>query len=121
MAPAHRCVSCDCLIDDSDDSEEHVIQNSVGGRLTVRGFICRTCNNRTGETWDAAFAKQLNFFCHFFGAVRDRGEPPVQPIVTTAGEHLLMQPDGGFKIQKPVYEVTSTGDAKKRIQIRARD
>lgn len=117
----NRCVRCDCLIDGSNDSEEHIIQNSVGGRLTVKGFICRTCNSRTGETWDRVFAEQLNFFCHFFGVVRDRGEPPPQPIVTTAGEHLLMQAAGGFKMQKPVYEVTPAGDGKKRIQIKARD
>ena len=37
MAPVNRCVRCNCLIDDSNDSEEHIIQNSVGGRLTVQG------------------------------------------------------------------------------------
>ncbi len=121
MAPVNRCVRCDYLIDDSNDSEEHIIQNSVGGRLTVKGFICRACNNRTGETWDAVFAEQLNFFCQFFGIVRDRGTPPPQPIVTTAGEHLLMQPGGGFKMKKPIYREALTGDGKRQIQITARD
>ncbi|WP_291573542.1 HNH endonuclease [Bradyrhizobium sp.] len=120
MTTSNRCVRCDCPIDGSNDSEEHVIQNSVGGRLKVRGFICRGCNNRTGETWDAVFAEQTNFFCHFFGVVRERGEPPPQPIVTTAGEQLLMQPGGGFKMQNPVFKEIPT-EGGKQVQIKARD
>jgi hypothetical protein len=120
MTTANRCVRCDCPIDDSNDSEEHVIQNSVGGRLKVRGFICRDCNNQTGEIWDAVFAEQTNFLCHFFGVVRERGEPPPQPIVTTAGERLLLQPGGGFKMQKPVFQAIPIENGK-QIQIKARD
>jgi HNH endonuclease len=120
MAPVNRCVRCNCLIDGSNDSEEHIIQNSVGGRLTVQGFICRACNNRTGETWDAVFAKQTNFLSHFFGIVRERGELPPQPIVTTAGERLALQPDGGFKAEKPFFQATLTENGK-QIQIKARD
>jgi hypothetical protein len=120
MTTGNCCVRCDCPIDDSNDSEEHVIQNSVGGRLKVRGFICRACNNQTGETWDAVFAEQTNFLCHFFGIVRERGEPPPQAIVTTAGERLLLQPGGGFKMEKPVFQATPT-ETGKQIQIKARD
>jgi hypothetical protein len=120
MTTVKRCVRCDCLIDDTNDSEEHVIQNSVGGRLKVRGFICRDCNNQTGETWDAVFAEQTNFLSHFFGVVRERGAPPPQPIVTTAGEKLLLQPGGGFKMQRPAFQETPT-EGGRQIQIKARD
>jgi len=115
-----RCVLCDCEIDANTDSLEHVIPNSIGGRLKVRGFICVGCNNRTGETWDAVLAGQLNFFCHFFGVVRERGEPSPQRIETTAGEKLLMQPGGGFKMQDPILQVTPT-PAGKQIAIKARN
>jgi hypothetical protein len=121
MTTANRCVRCDCCIDISNDSDEHVIPNSVGGRLKVRGFICRDCNSWAGETWDATLSQQLNFFCNFFGVVRERGTPPPQPIETTAGEKLLMQPGGGFKIKNPIFQVVPTGDGKKQIQIKARD
>src|SRR4051812_23932168 len=98
MTTANRCVRCACVIDEGNDTDEHVIPNSIGGRLKVRGFICLACNSHTGETWDAVLAKQSNFFCHFFGVARERGEPPSQPIETTAGEKLLIQPGGGFKM-----------------------
>jgi hypothetical protein len=37
-----------------------------------------------------------------------RGDPPPQPIETTAGEKLLLQQGGGFKLQKPVFQVAPT-------------
>jgi hypothetical protein len=120
MATANRCVLCDCAIDDNNDSEEHVIPNSIGGRLKVRGFICRDCNSRTGETWDATLSQQLNFFCHFFGVVRERGVPGPQPIETTAGEQLLMQLGGGFKMKDPIFRTVQT-ETGKQFQIKARD
>ena len=120
MLKENRCVRCDCSINGSNDSEEHVVPNSVGGHLKIRGFICRDCNNRTGETWDATLAQQLNFYCNFFGVVRERGAPPPQSIETTAGEKLLMQPDGGFKMQSPVFQVVPT-ETGEQIQIKARD
>jgi len=120
MTPTNLCVRCDWPINEHSDSEEHVIPNSIGGRLKVRGFICASCNNSTGETWDAALAKQLNFFCHFFGIVRERGNPPPQPIMTTAGEHLLMQHGGGYTMRNPVYRSAQTEHGK-QIQIVARD
>jgi hypothetical protein len=114
-----RCVLCDCPIDDGSDSDEHVIPNSIGGRLKVRGFICIYCNSKTGETWDKALSDELNFFCLFFGIVRERGKPRPEAIETTAGEKLLMQPGGGFKMQKPIFQEVPT-EIGKQIQMKAR-
>ena len=36
------------------ETREHIIPESMGGRKTVRGFICRDCNSETGHGWDAA-------------------------------------------------------------------
>jgi hypothetical protein len=114
-----RCVVCDCPFDNSNDSDEHVIPNSVGGRLKVRGFICVRCNSKTGETWDKTLSDELNFFCLFFGIVRERGEPRAEAIETTAGEKLLMQPGGGFKMQQPVFREVPA-EVGKQIQMKAR-
>lgn len=122
MAPSPmqtRCVLCNDPIDDRNDSDEHVIPNSVGGRLKVRGFICVGCNSKTGETWDKTLANELNFFCLFFGIVRERGEPRAEAIETTAGEKLLMQPGGGFKMQRPMFREVPA-EVGKQIQMKAR-
>ena len=38
-------------------TREHIIPESMGGKKTVRGFICRHCNSRTGAEWDAAVSE----------------------------------------------------------------
>ena len=35
-------------------TSEHIIPQSLGGKRTVSGFICRDCNSRTGARWDTA-------------------------------------------------------------------
>ena len=37
-------------------TREHIIPESMGGKKTVVGFICRDCNSKTGYNWDAAVA-----------------------------------------------------------------
>ncbi|MBR1090786.1 HNH endonuclease [Bradyrhizobium manausense] len=119
MSFANHCVRCDGVINDTNDSEEHVLPNSVGGHLKTRRFICVRCNNETGQTWDKELSEQLNFFCQFFGIIRERGEAPPQRIKTTAGEDFLMQAGGGYKLQKPVYREVPVENGK-QIQIQAR-
>jgi hypothetical protein len=55
----------------------------------------------------------------FFGIKRQRGEAPEEPIETTAGEELLMQPGGGFRLVKPIHSKRQT-DAGTEIAITAR-
>ena len=52
------CALCEIAITAESDSDEHLIPNALGGRRKVSGFLCRDCNSRTGETWDAALAEQ---------------------------------------------------------------
>ena len=35
-------------------TKEHIVPESMGGKKTVRGFICINCNSRTGHDWDVA-------------------------------------------------------------------
>jgi len=56
------CLICECALTAAKDSEEHVIPNAIGGRWKMRGILCRSCNNTSGVTWDAALAAQLHWF-----------------------------------------------------------
>ena len=113
------CVRCGVPITDANDSREHIIPNSIGGRLKTRGFICEGCNSLSGQTWDGALAEQLNPLCIFFGIEREQGEPPAELIVTTAGERLMHQSGGGFMLEKPVFQETTT-EAGKQVKTIAR-
>jgi len=103
-----RCALCDDPLTATNDSSEHVILNAIGGRLEIRGFICKPCNDRTGRTWDAALASQLNGLCLLFSVTRDRGAPPPMAISTTAGEKLVMRHEGGLTAAKPTFSRTET-------------
>lgn len=83
------CYLCSAPLTSQNDSGEHIIPNSIGGVREVKGFICRTCNGKAGETWDADLAKQLNKLALFFRVVRDRGENLAEVIETTAGEKFI--------------------------------
>lgn len=45
------CWLCD---NELTTTREHIIPESMGGKKTVVGFICRDCNSKTGHNWDAA-------------------------------------------------------------------
>jgi HNH endonuclease len=119
MTESH-CIVCNTLITPDTDSEEHIIQNAVGGRRTVWGFLDKYCNSRAGETWDAALAKQMQPLCLFFDIVRDRGNVPPMRISTTAGEVLNYLPGGALAMTKPSYEETQTPEGI-RLSLSARD
>ena len=114
-----RCVICGVEIDKRNDTEEHVIPNSIGGRIKVTGFICSDCNSKSGARWDAELARQLNPLCLFFRVKRERGKPPSQRFTLDDGKEILLHHDGNFSPAKPLIEKSTSGkQVKIRIQAR---
>ena len=114
------CALCNTALTGSNDFAEHVIASALGGTWTMKGFICKPCNDTTGQNWDAELAAQLNGLCHFFAIKRDRGAIPVETVTTTAGETFDMLPDGGFALIRPRVEKTQAG-AQTQYRVVARD
>ena len=97
LALSHpNCVLCGASIDVSNDTEEHIIPNAIGGRRKVTGFICKPCNDTTGNSWDAALAKEAQSLCLLLQVKRERGETPSQKLTTIGGKDILLNPDGGM-------------------------
>lgn len=119
MPDYSRCAICTETFGTNGDSSEHVMPAAIGGRLKVKGFICRKCNSAAGSTWDAELVSQLHPMCLLFGVDRERGKTPGLPIITTAGEELVVNPDGGFSLNKPSYSAKVSPEGVK-IQIQAR-
>lgn len=99
-----ECAICDVCITDINDTNEHVLPNAIGGRKKIKGFICRSCNSKSGENWDAELAKQFNSFSLFFNINRERGDVPSQILNTIGGESYRVHPEGSMSITKPVLE-----------------
>lgn len=70
------CALCTNALTRDNDSSEHVLPNALGGRRTVRGFICGSCNNKTGHDWDAELVAALLPYSILLGIPRDRGTHP---------------------------------------------
>jgi len=81
------CALCDVEITPANDSQEHIIQNALGGARKVRGVFCKTCNSTTGAKWDTEVARQLQSLTIHLGVVRDRGDGRAGEFVTLSG-HL---------------------------------
>lgn len=113
------CVRCDDPVTEANNSREHVIPNSIGGRLKTKGFICAKCNNSAGEVWDSELARQINPLCLFFGIIRDRGRSPPQAFETSAGERIRISHDGSLALDRPTYREVANDDGI-RVEITAR-
>lgn len=111
---------CGIDITSENDTEEHIIPNSIGGRKKVKGFICNECNNRTGETWDTEIAKQLNPLSLYFRISRERGNAPSQIFDTTGDSALTLNHDGSLSLSKPSYSESKI-DNGVNISIKDRD
>ncbi|MGX0133676.1 HNH endonuclease [Cupriavidus metallidurans] len=119
--PRHaNCALCLAVLNNKSQSKEHIIPNSIGGRRKAGAFICKTCNNKLGETWDAELAKQLNWCALSVGVCRERGEVPKQIVQTIDGRRLWLNNDGTMTPEKPSYNERLV-DGQTEISFTARD
>ena len=118
--PEPHCALCETPINKDNDSKEHIIANAIGGRKTVRNFICKQCNSSTGEKWDKTLADQLKALCTMLDIKRRRGGNQPLPVETVGGEQLLLHPDGSMARLKPTFSDRNLGHATERtIQARS--
>jgi len=116
-----KCALCEVIITQDNDTKEHVIPNSIGGRKKVKGFICKVCNSLSGDKWESELAKQLNPLCLLFAINRERGSVPSQLFETTAEYKLKLNVDGSMANEKPIYSEIPLDDSRVKINIHARD
>ena len=114
------CALCPAPLTDENKSREHIIPNSIGGRKKTSGFICDTCNNNCGKTWESVLAEQFLWFSHAVGIKREHGSPPDMRIRTVLGEELLLRHNETMTTAKPTYVEQEGEDGKINIQISVR-
>ena len=114
------CAFCAKHFTASNTSKEHVIPNAIGGRKTVRNFICVDCNNSTGADWDNELVNQLRPLCTMLNINRDRGSNRDYAVETINDRKRIIRPDGSMTIAQPVFDKRDLGD-KTEIKIQARN
>lgn len=115
-----KCALCSTQITEENNTNEHIIPNSIGGKKKIRNFICNECNNKTGESWDSELAKIFAPFCTMFGIKKDRGEVPPLRVKTISGIEYKQFPDGTFQALNPNLSVIKKEENRFEIAIQAR-
>jgi len=114
----NNCALCNTFISKENQSEEHVIPQAIGGRLKIKNFICRTCNNKFGHNWDSTLANQLAFFSTSLNIKREK-KLPNYLVNTLDGNQYLKQPQGDFILTRPTEHIEKNPDGSLNIKIEA--
>ena len=97
--------------------------NAIGGHLTSKNLLCKTCNSKFGEESDAELARQLNFYSNVLMIKRDNGNP--QPVIMerpSTGEKYKVDSTGKPQIKDPVViQKENVGQQEIKVQARSMD
>ena len=113
------CALCQTLLTSDNNTREHIIPNALGGRKKVRNFICKRCNDKTGEKWDSEISAQLQALCTMLNIVRERGDNQSLSVETVSRRKLTWNPDGSLTIARPTFD-RRTNNGKTHVAIQAR-
>ena len=115
-----KCYLCGTEITDKNKTIEHIVLNSIGGRLKSSKLICKTCNSTFGNTFDSKLSKQLEFFANFLDIKRERGVvQEIEMFRESTGEKYKVTSKGIPIPAKPTIEEINKGSATE-IKIKAR-
>ena len=100
-------------------SEEHIIPQALGGKLSAR-IYCEDCNSHFGNEIDSELIKNINYFGTALNIKRVRGKnQPYDVALPTNGIKLTF--DGRkFKRKKPIVNIEKNGDEIKYVDVTAR-
>lgn len=98
-----NCYRCDEPLNEENESEEHLIPNSIGGHTISKKLLCRNCNSKLAPL-DASLAKQLNIFMVLLNPKRDKGNiPHINAKNIHTQEEVYLNADGTEFSKHPEY------------------
>ena len=105
------CVLCGADLAGSNRSWEHIIPESLGGKLRTDQVLCRSCNSRSGHDWDATLVQQLlPITLMVFPSEHSLGRK-IRRIRDDHGNSLILK--GGIRggAEHPQAHVSKVGDS----------
>ncbi len=116
-----KCITCNISFNPLKNKPEHILLNSLGGRVSTRKVICGSCNERYGKTIDRKFSESLNMI-RCLGFLRTgKGNPPptLKNICLENGELIDLLP-GFIPIQKNFkFETKNLPNGKTSVEFGA--
>lgn len=69
-----NCYFCGQILSRENESVEHIIPNSIGGKLKSKKLLCKDCNSKLGEKYDSEVSKMYNPSALFSRVKKDRNK-----------------------------------------------
>lgn len=108
-----NCYGCDDPITKENSSNEHIINNILGGRLKSKSLLCKVCNSKFGDSIDKEFDRQLGNIVDLLGIDKERPKPRVKiGLLTIDGKKKYVG-----KGMKPHDKITIDITGKDKIEI----
>lgn len=112
-----NCYVCGCNITKNNTYKEHIILNSLGGRLISPSIICNSCAPKF-DPIDTALSSQLNLYGLMLNIERDRGKnPPIKVKVSGTDNDISLDAGGKPVLIIPIIQEKPDGS----ISITVRD
>ena len=70
----NNCYLCRQVLSKENESVEHIIPNSIGGRLKSKKLLCKKCNSKLGTEYDSEVSKMFNASMIIFGVKKDNNK-----------------------------------------------
>jgi hypothetical protein len=100
-----NCYLCNIKLSKETWSKEHILLNSIGGRLKSKNLLCSTCNSKFGQEADSELSSQLLFLSSFLNIKRENGENPIiKGAKTKDGKEYDILNGGAPSLAKPTFE-----------------
>ena len=119
----YYCYICDEELTDTNNSDEHIILNSIGGHLHSKQLLCKRCNSKLGDTADAKLAEDLSFYTDMLKVKKVRKNPHKQIMLDDEGREVVVNEAGAkIELRRPYKKIDKDkGQDNIRIHITARN
>lgn len=115
------CYLCDEKLTEVNSSQEHILLNSIGGRLKSKDLLCKDCNAKFGHNTDRELSKQLQFLSNYLNIKREKGEnQPLKGLISESGKKYNLIDGSKPALSKPEFQIEDK-DNQINYNISARD
>lgn len=103
------CIFCQSILN-ATTKPEHIIPNSIGGRVTSRTIVCSDCNHEMGKQIDEPFADDFKVIRNQLNIKTGSGQPPptLRKVATNQGMVDIL-PGGVPQTSSPLIEPAQNG------------
>lgn len=107
------CYNCRKELTADNQSVEHIIINSAGGKLKGNSILCEVCNNDFGTSVDAGLSKAINPLVNFLLINRENGRPQKFIAKDKRGVEYLVDSAKSIELRSPEFKRTITGGGER--------